>query len=121
MKNYIGPIEAEWVDRAVELPPDGWRGMIVWKGNGEHRMGHWSGREWRSPGAEPFLYYLNEIVAWLRIGGPSDAVPRAKVQAAVDEITKYADEIPGTRCARGLRWARHLIATHTSVTPSGVL
>lgn len=86
MNNYIGKIDAEWVDPAVELPPDGWRGMIVWKGNGEQRMGHWSGMEWRSPGAEPFRYYLNEIVAWLRIGGPTDAVPRAAVQAAVDRL-----------------------------------
>ena len=49
-----------------------------------------------------------------------DAIPRAQVQAAVDEMTKYADEIPGTRCARGLKWARQLIKGHTGVVPTEV-
>lgn len=91
MDNYIGKIDAEWVDARVELPPDGWHGLIIWKVNGDLRIGHWIGMEWRSPGAEPFTYYLSEIVAWLRIGGPSTAIPRERVQAAVDDVRIMRD------------------------------
>jgi len=86
MSPFIGKIEAELVDPNVELPPDGWKGLVIWKFNGEERMGFWSGMEWRSPGENPFLYYLSEIAAWLRIGGPLTVVLREAVKRREAEI-----------------------------------
>ncbi len=57
---------------------------------------------------------LAEIEPYL----PRDLV--GQVQAAVDEIREYADEIPGTQVGRGLRWARAVVKKHTGVTPKEV-
>jgi hypothetical protein len=75
MDNYIGKIEAEWVDPAVELPPDGWRGLAI---NSDGDVVYATAHVPR--------VLLGCLVAWLRISGPSDAIPREAVQAAVLEM-----------------------------------
>jgi hypothetical protein len=79
MDNYIGKIEAEWVDPAVELPPDGWRGLAI---NSDGDVVYATAHVPR--------VLLSCLVAWLRISGPSDAIPREAVQAAVDAIHSKA-------------------------------
>lgn len=64
--NYIGPVEAEWVDPKVELPPEG--SIIIKNTFGDVRPADWIECPW------PF----DRWVAWLRIGGPSDAIPHCK-------------------------------------------
>jgi hypothetical protein len=110
MDNYIGKIEAEWVDPAVELPPDGWRGLAI---NSDGDVVYATAHVPR--------VLLGCLVAWLRIGGPSDAIPRAKVQAAVDEIKRIRTQTVYGYQATGLDIALDELRDHTGVTPTEVL
>jgi hypothetical protein len=85
MDNYIGPIEAEWVDPAVELPPDDkivpvrMRDGLLYEGYYNRRgLGLWS-----SSDAEYEIF----PIAWLRIGGPltADDQLRAALSRIYDE------------------------------------
>jgi hypothetical protein len=75
MDNYIGKVDAEWVDPVVELPEQG-HGIIVRNSDGGVSLAEWHNSPWP----------MGRWVAWLRIGGPSDAIPREAVQAAVLEM-----------------------------------
>ena len=88
MDIFFGKIDAEWMDPKTEMPPDGWYGMIIWRGVPEMRSAKWNGKDWQSADVEPFLYYKSEVVAWMRLGGQSDAIPREKVQALADMSQK---------------------------------
>jgi len=72
MNNYIGKVDAEWVDPKVELPPDGWDGLVRTEGDPEAPYGfaYLAGKALR-----PVMRHVC-AVAWLRIGGPSTAIPR---------------------------------------------
>ncbi len=80
MTNYIGKIEAEWVDPAVELPEEGWY-TVRWH-SGQVATSSFDGQKWGYP----------SVSAWLRIGGPSTDIPREQAQKAVDELV--ASEVP---------------------------
>ena len=82
MTNYIGKIDAEWVDPAVELPPNGY-GIVVRNSDGGISLAEWHNSPWP----------LTRWVAWLRIGGPSTDIPRAQVQAAADGYPYLADDV----------------------------
>jgi len=89
--NYIGKIDAEWVDPRVELPPEG-VAVIGYFGTSmfgdqifpvECINGNW-GESYHGPS-----WACDPPIRWLRIGGPSTAIPRdlvGQVQAAVDEM-----------------------------------
>ena len=79
MNNYIGKVDAEWVDPMVELPPEGWSGWVRNKCGSEGFSGLYTRVECWTDGW---------FVAWLRIGGPSTAIPRGQVQAAVDHAKR---------------------------------
>jgi hypothetical protein len=73
MNNYIGPISAEWVDPAVELPPEGWRGLAI---NSDGDVVYATAHVPR--------VLLGCLAAWLRIGGPSTA--NDQLRAALSRI-----------------------------------
>jgi hypothetical protein len=82
MDNYIGPINAEWVDPSVEFPPDDkivpvrMRDGLLYEGYYNRRgLGLWS-----SSDAEYEIF----PIAWLRIGGPSTA--NDQLRAALSRI-----------------------------------
>lgn len=120
MTNYIGKVDAEWVDPAVELPEEGWY-TVRWH-SGQVARSSFDGQKWGYP----------SVSAWLRIGGPSTDIPRAKVQAAVDEMVKLNQL--GKICINGesrgcegcalamypVQLCRSLacIAHHTGITPT---
>jgi hypothetical protein len=112
MDNYIGKVDAEWVDPVVELPEQG-HGIIVRNSDGGVSLAEWHNSPWP----------MGRWVAWLRIGGPSDAIPREAVQAAVDEMDRIA-YLVGThpKALRGMhlkRWQDLSIMQQlTGVTPS---
>lgn len=121
MPNYIGKIEAEWVDPAVELPPDEWHGSIMLHECGDYESlseGFFARGKMRS------LYNTGIVryTAWLRIGGPVDTVPRAKVQAAVDDIRDFLKIPSNNKIARaqdqGASLALSSVARHTGITPT---
>ena len=128
--NYIGPVNAEWVDPAMDLPPKFERVMIKARFMKESfvyiecelRHGRWEDshdQDWTS-----------EVIAWLRIGGPSDSISRAQVQAAVDALRgaakydrikgKYEDQPYLVALAEGIDEAREIVTQHTGVTPTEV-
>lgn len=111
MDNYIGKIEAEWVDPAVELPEQG-HGIIVRNSDGGVSLAEWHNSPWPT----------GRWVAWLRIGGPVDTVPRAKVQAAVDDIRDFLKIPSNNKIARaqdqGASLALSSVARHTGITPT---
>lgn len=90
MDNYIGKIEAEWVDPAEETPMEVPTGSInppAWEGLADF------GEAPINPGLQFCAYHDDHgwsvgidgmpfPLRWLRIGGPSDAIPREAVQAA---------------------------------------
>jgi hypothetical protein len=111
MDQYIGKVDAEWVDPAVELPPDGWEGMVIFSDGT-------TGPTWRENSAFDEEY---AVAAWLRIGGPSTAIPREKVQAAVDRIRGCSDVLRREGYEPiGHDNALMHIANSTGITPSGV-
>ena len=102
MNNYIGKVDAEWVDPAVELPTDE-ELRLVRLATGDEIHAY-------------FDHYCEKwhgliVVAWLRIGGPSTAIPREKVQAAVDSIAQWNDTDP----------ALFQIAHFTGIWPTAVI
>lgn len=114
MDNYIGKVDAEWVDPVVELPEQG-NGIIVRNTDGGVSLAEWHNSPWP----------MGRWIAWLRIGGPSDAIPRAKVQAAVDLMEKQRKIMASTPSATDYNEAYadglidyHMeIKRHTGVTP----
>lgn len=94
MTNYIGKIDAEWVDPRMETPmgvPTGSTNPPAWEGLADF------GEAPINPGLQFCTYHDDHgwsvgidgmpfPLRWLRIGGPSTDIPRAQVQAAVDEI-----------------------------------
>ena len=180
MNNYIGKIDAEWVDPAVELPPDNLvclaTDMVgrMWISGGPDRRLQPGDRWLRlgGPSSEPETERMRlaacsvaalantresakaardvpdeyKSASWHdvcaavdremdlrdRIGGPTDAIPLAKVQAAVDGIAFEARGDQNTarhdRDQSRYYYARFdgrqndlaLIAHHTGVTPSEV-
>ena len=108
MDNYIGKVEAEWVDPVVELPEQG-HGIIVRNSDGGVSLAEWHNSPWP----------MGRWVAWLRIGGPSDAIPREAVQAAVDEIGGSLGSCC-QECDAANAESLAAIERHTGVTPSVV-
>jgi hypothetical protein len=101
MNNYIGKVDAEWVDPAVELPPEGeWVHTEVgyWDGAIEPMMNFIRCGLWNE-GADLIDAEKIFVLRWLRIGGPTDAIPRAQVQAAVDEMKRRYQH--GENCING--------------------
>jgi len=130
MNNYIGKVDAEWVDPKVELPPDEENDIFTIRmRSGEQLQAIRSSRpgKWFAAIVKELVDDC-QVVAWLRIGGPSTAIPREKVQAAVDE----AAGDPAARCGcllegcsdcdldAGIDYTIDIIADHTGITPSGV-
>ena len=115
--NYIGPINAEWVDPKVEWPPDGWHGPVLICQEVEAVTIYTNQRKW----------FDGWFSAWLRVGGPSDTIPRAQVQAAVDALRgaaeydrskgEYEDRPYLVALADGIDEALDIMAYHTGVTP----
>jgi len=114
MNNYIGKVDAEWVDPAVELPPElvdvtAIIGSPAYLHVMQYNGDSWSGRSG---------LVLPVPVAWLRIGGPTDAIPRAQVQAAVDYMAEVeAQEDGGADFA--YQDCIDAVVHHTGVTPRG--
>ena len=113
MNNYIGKVDAEWVDPKVELPPDGWCGMCK-SGSVSLFYARWVGRKWTD---QDLLF--RDPTAWLRIGGPSTAIPRERVQAAVDHLYECEAQADGGG-DWAFREALDSIDHHTGITPSEV-
>jgi hypothetical protein len=125
MNNYIGKVDAEWVDPAVELPPElvdvtAIIGSPAYLHVMQYNGDSWSGRSG---------LVLPVPVAWLRIGGPTDAIPRAQVQAAVDEIDRRvrmglgglnaATDPDRIAACEAYENCIGLVTNHTGVTPRG--
>ena len=115
MNNYIGKVDAEWVDPNVELPPQRWRGTCRHKSGYVHSCVYDSGTFYLSGTGIP----ADEPLAWLRVGGPSTAIPRAAVQAAVDHLYECEEQADGGG-DWAFREALDSIDHHTGVTPSEV-
>jgi hypothetical protein len=89
MNNYIGKVDAEWVDPKVELPPDGWTGLARREHCAEITRGaYWYGGIFRDENHNSLLY----VGAWLRIGGPSTSILREQVQAKLGQMAVCCDE-----------------------------
>ena len=126
MNNYIGKVEAEWVDPKAELPPDGWQGLVKHEIDDDIVRGasfYLNDGVIRDENRNRLLY----VAAWLRIGGPSTAIPREKVQAAVDDLREtrnifigHARADSGGCISEGISEAIKIVTNHTGVTPSGV-
>ena len=119
--NYIGKVDAEWVDPKVELPPE-MVDIVAIIGNPEYlHVMTFDGESWMGRSG----LTLPVPVAWLRIGGPSTAIPREKVQAAVDHMCTFNCRNIGVQNGA---WSGRIvmdasldtIRNHTGITPSGV-
>ena len=110
--NYIGKVDAEWVDPAVELPPDeDLRLVRLATGDEIHAYFDHYCEKWHGL----------DVVAWLRIGGPSMAIPREKVQAAVDHAKRVRlefNEIGRQDMANAFCRAEEIFRHYTGVTPT---
>ena len=94
--NYIGKVDAEWVDPKVELPmgvPTGPTNPPAWEGLADFgdapifpgiQMAHYHDDHGWGVGIDG----VRPPLRWLRIGGPSTAIPREKVQALSDLAKK---------------------------------
>jgi len=127
IQNHIGKIDAEWVDPKVELPPDRWEGPVNYDEHAMRREGRWL--FFTRSGA---LVSFGSPWRWLRIGGPSTAIPREQVQAAANEIHEKAHYWMG-ECqheapyhevgdmyggiAKGLKTAMDIIRRQTGIEP----
>jgi len=99
MSNYIGKVDAEWVDPAVELPPDEeLRRVRLATGDEIHAY---------------FDHYCEKwhgliVVAWLRIGGPSTAIQDREAEIWNDlvescrEIVGYDGDLATKMAARAI-------------------
>jgi len=125
MTQDIGPIEAEWMDPAVKLPPDGWTGLASWSENEntEEIEGHdsamFANGEWYRSNLITLDNYGPD--AWLRINGPSDSIPREKVQLAVDvleNIAAHLEEDGKNEAAISIRYVISIMSQHTGVKPT---
>ena len=83
--NYIGKVDAEWVDPVVELPPDGCRVVCLVNAGARPYTFRCERGDWIDDDG-----LLRVPAAWLRIGGPSTAIPHEKAQEAVDRIDRLA-------------------------------
>ena len=121
MNNYIGRVDAEWVDPAVKLPPEKWPVMC--------RSG--TVRFFSACYIDGYWYddhgLFCDPIAWLRVGGPSTAIPREKVQAAVDELSAsistckcHCFDCENCNCDDGTRWDLAIMRKCTGITPSEV-
>jgi hypothetical protein len=106
MNNYIGKVDSEWVDPKVELPPDQRVYRVRLSGGEECHTGYSIEHGWNGAC----------VVAWLRIGGPSTAIPREMVQAALIDIAATADGNAHT--AMTYLHASRIVTEHTGVTSS---
>ena len=107
MNNYIGKVDVEWVDPKVRPPQNG-SYFVRWH-SGETGYSSYHEGEWGYPA----------VAAWLRVGGPSTAIPREQVQAAVDHLYECEEQADGGG-DWAFREALDSIDHHTGVTPSEV-
>jgi hypothetical protein len=126
MNNYIGKVDAEWVDPAVELPPDEENDIFTIRmRSGEQLQAIRSSRpgKWFAAIVKELVDDC-QVVAWLRIGGPSTAIPMEQVQAAVDRIGRSVN-MPNIHpedhaITKGMHYCLFALKQETGVTPSEV-
>jgi hypothetical protein len=90
MDNYIGKVDAEWVDPVVELPEQG-HGIIVRNSDGGVSLAEWHNSPWP----------MGRWVAWLRIGRPSVSSPTACTPSTTPTGSPTAPTLETSAAARG--------------------
>lgn len=115
--NYI---LARWRD-AITDPPEHIKNVIIRQKEKDDAVGYWSLTycQWHDLFGESFEVEPGD--QWLDVTD-EPAVPRAKVQAAVDEMQQKADNAilgtPQVIAAIGIRGSLGCIAHHTDITPT---
>jgi hypothetical protein len=115
----MSDIICRWRDAVTDPPPAGWHGLIRELHADGCLVNEWYYRDPDDRRAVPSRRYVTQ---WLDITD-IPAIPRAKVQAAVDEIAsdeKQYDDVFEPEIAGGLEMARNAIFNHTGVTPTEV-